>query len=136
MVRGGADAVAPSATSPLQLTTEEYLHGLISTINEMPRLAMNAVTQGDFERPVRIADMVKQVHGAFQVLNLKNDALRKRFDSLKVRRGLTQYDVKRVEEIVYDVRLRDLHGSTTSRVAAVGSDAAAAQFLAALAGES
>lgn len=70
------------------LTTEDYLHGLISMVNELPRLAIHAVTHGDFDAPVRIADMVKQVHAAFQVLNLKNDALRKRFDSLKVRFGL------------------------------------------------
>ncbi|WFD37521.1 Translin-1 [Malassezia japonica] len=83
------------------LATDEYLHGLISMVNELPRLAMNAVTSGDFEAPVRIAAFVKQLHAAFQVLNLKNDILRKRFDGLK-------YDVKRVEEIIYDIRLRGL----------------------------
>lgn len=67
------------------LATDEYLHGLISMVNELPRLAMNAVTSGDFEAPVRIAAFVKQLHAAFQVLNLKNDILRKRFDGLKVR---------------------------------------------------
>ena len=66
------------------LTTDEYLHGLISTVNEMPRLAINAVTAGDYAAPVRIAVFVNQLHAAFQVLNLKKDALRKRFDSLKV----------------------------------------------------
>ncbi|WFC98276.1 Translin-1 [Malassezia yamatoensis] len=85
----------------MTLTTEEYLHGLISMMNELPRLAMNSVTAGDFASPVQIAAFVKQLHAAFQVLNLKNDALRKRFDGLK-------YDVKRVEEILYDLRLRNL----------------------------
>jgi hypothetical protein len=36
-----------------------------------------------------------------RLLNLKNDALRKRFDSLK-------YDVKKIEEIVYDLSIRGL----------------------------
>ncbi|WFD45984.1 Translin-1 [Malassezia furfur] len=85
----------------MMLATDEYLHGLISMANELPRLAMNAVTAGDFGAPVRIAAFVKQLHAAFQVLNLKNDILRKRFDGLK-------YDVKRVEEIMYDIRLRNL----------------------------
>lgn len=99
------------------LTTEEYLHGLISMINELPRLAIHAVTTGDFEAPERIASVVKQVHAAFQILNLKNDALRKRFDSLK-------YDVKRIEEIVYDVRLRGLTGTKqASDLAVFVSDA-------------
>lgn len=36
-----------------------------------------------------------------RLLNLKNDALRKRFDGLK-------YDVKRCEEVVYDLTIRGL----------------------------
>ena len=51
--------------------------------------------------------LVKQVHAAFQVLNLKNDALRKRFDSLK-------YDVKRAEDVLYDIHLRGLHKQAAS----------------------
>lgn len=34
-------------------------------------------------------------------MNLKNDNLRKRFDALK-------YDVKKIEEVVYDLSLRGL----------------------------
>lgn len=37
----------------------------------------------------------------FRLLNLKNDALRKRFDGLK-------YDVKKCEEVVYDLTIRGL----------------------------
>ncbi|WFD29370.1 Translin-1 [Malassezia sp. CBS 17886] len=73
------------ASDRMMLSTDEYLHGVISMVNELPRHAVNAVTAGDFAAPVRIAAFVKQVHGAFQVLNLKNDLLRKRFDGLKVR---------------------------------------------------
>lgn len=103
----------------MMLATDEYLHGLISMVNELPRLAMNAVTVGDFVAPVRIASFVKQLHAAFQVLNLKNDILRKRFDGLKVRAcgALTQYDVKRVEEIIYDIRLRGLVSDQTEPTA-------------------
>ena len=35
------------------------------------------------------------------MLNLKNDNLRKRFDSIK-------YDLKKVEEVVYDLSIRGL----------------------------
>lgn len=38
---------------------------------------------------------------AFQLLNLKNDALRKRYDGIK-------YDMKRIEEIMYDVTVHDV----------------------------
>ncbi|SJX61689.1 related to Translin [Sporisorium reilianum f. sp. reilianum] len=85
----------------VQLATEDYLHALINAINDLPRLAVNCVTLGDYRTPVRLAAFVKQLHAAFQLLNLKNDALRKRFDSLK-------YDVKKIEEIVYDISLRGL----------------------------
>ena len=38
---------------------------------------------GDYERPRRISQFIKDVHAGFQVLNLKNDALRRRSDSIK-----------------------------------------------------
>lgn len=45
---------------------------------------MNAVTSGDFSRPVRIGKFLKELYSGFQLLNLKNDTLRKRFDGIKV----------------------------------------------------
>jgi predicted translin family RNA/ssDNA-binding protein len=83
------------------ITTEDYLHGLISMVNELSRLAVNSVTLGNFQQPVRISLFVKELFAGFSVLNLKNDTLRRRFDSLK-------YDMKKIEEVVYDVSLRRL----------------------------
>lgn len=83
------------------IQAEDYLHGLISLSNELSRWAVNAVTLGDFERPIKISLFVKDLFSGFSMLNLKNDLLRKRFDSLK-------YDVKKIEEVVYDVSLRKL----------------------------
>lgn len=85
----------------LRLTTEEYLHALVSMINDLSRLAVNSVTLGDFATPLRLGAFVKDLHAGFQLLNLKNDSLRKRFDSIK-------YDVKKIEEVVYDISLRGL----------------------------
>jgi len=67
---------------------------------------VNAVTLGDFEAPLRISVFAKEVFTGFSMLNLKNDALRRRFDSLK-------YDIKKIEEVVYDVSLRKLVPSQT-----------------------
>jgi hypothetical protein len=39
---------------------------------------------GDFDTPLRLSVFVKDLHVGFQLLNLKNDSLRKRFDSIKV----------------------------------------------------
>ncbi|KAL9582648.1 MAG: hypothetical protein Q9212_003170 [Teloschistes hypoglaucus] len=81
------------------ITTEEYLLALISLIEELvgrpstleklvlsliqPRLAVNSVTLGDYERPLQISKFVKDVHAGFQIPNLKNDALRRRNDGIK-----------------------------------------------------
>lgn len=89
------------SSSRLTLTTEEYLHSLISVINDFSRLAVNAVTMHDYVTPLRLSEFVKDLHAGFGLLNLKNDSLRKRFDSIK-------YDVKKIEEVVYDISLRGL----------------------------
>jgi len=64
-------------------------------------LAVNAVTAGDYGRPVRIAKFIAELDAGFRLLNLKNDHLRKKFDGLK-------YDLKKVEEVVYDLTIRGL----------------------------
>ena len=53
---------------------------------------------------MRIAKFVGDLDSGFRLLNLKNDSLRKRFDGLK-------YDLKKVEEVVYDVTIRGLHST-------------------------
>lgn len=83
------------------ITIEEYLLALISLLDELSRLARNSVTLGDFGRPLQISQFIKDVHTGFQILNLKNDTLRKRSDGIK-------YKVKEVEDVVYDLSLRGL----------------------------
>lgn len=83
------------------LTIEEYLLALVSLIDELARLARNSVTLGDYRRPLIISRFIKDVHAGFQILNLKNDILRKRSDGIK-------YRVKEVEDVVYDLSLRNL----------------------------
>jgi len=62
---------------------------------------------GDYSAPVQYSKFAKELSNAFGLLNLKNDSLRKRFDSIK-------YDVKRLEEVVYDLSLRGLLPSQTT----------------------
>ena len=50
---------------------------------------------------VRISQFVKDLHAGFQLLNLKNDFLRKKVDGIK-------YSVKKCEDVVYDLSLRNL----------------------------
>ncbi|KAK6371791.1 Translin-1 [Exophiala oligosperma] len=83
------------------ITIEDYLLALTTTIEELARLAPNAVTLGDYARPLQISKFIKDVHAGFQLLNLKNDILRRRTDGIK-------YSVKKVEDVVYDLSLRGL----------------------------
>jgi len=106
------------------LTIEEYLQSLISLIDELvrllhyslfssksmnisvlishqARLARNSVTLGNYTRPLLISQFIKDLHAGFQILNLKNDSLRRRSDSIK-------YKVREVEDVVYDLSLRGL----------------------------
>ena len=83
------------------LTIEEYLLAMTDMTEELSRLAMNAVTLGDVELTVRISAFIKDLFAGFQLLNLKNDMLRRRVDGVK-------YHVKKVEDVIYDLTLRNL----------------------------
>ena len=81
------------------------------------------MTLGDYQVPLRISQFVKDLHAGFQVLNLKNDILRKRSDSIKYSvsvslpgqnyksttdANVAVSKVKKIEEVVYDLSLRNL----------------------------
>jgi len=86
----------------VRLDIEEYLIGLTHLSNELARLSVNCVTSEDFTRPEKIAEFINSLNSGFRLLNLKNDGLRKKFDGLK-------YDLKKVEEVVYDLSIRGLN---------------------------
>ncbi|XP_061696994.1 translin [Syngnathoides biaculeatus] len=83
------------------LDVEDYLAGVLIMASELSRLAVNSVTAGDYDRPLRISNFINELDSGFRLLNLKNDPLRKRYDGLK-------YDVKKIEEVVYDLSIRGL----------------------------
>ncbi len=80
------------------------------------RLCVNCVISENYSLPLVISTFVDDLYGTytplkikeitlllggFRLLNLKNDNLRKRFDGIK-------YDVKKIEEVVYDISVRGL----------------------------
>ncbi|KAI0851337.1 Translin [Daldinia vernicosa] len=83
------------------ITIEEYILALTDITEELSRLAMNSVTLGDIDLTVRISSFIKDLFAGFQLLNLKNDIVRKRVDAVK-------YHVKKVEDVIYDLSLRNL----------------------------
>mmetsp|Transcript_22996 Transcript_22996/g.32067 ORF Transcript_22996/g.32067 Transcript_22996/m.32067 type:complete len:231 (-) Transcript_22996:24-716(-) len=100
----GAPGLDSSGTS-FGLEIEDYLQGLTLLPNELSRLCVNSVTAGEFEIPLKISKFVGDLYSGFRMLNLKNDNLRKRFDTIK-------YDVKKIEEVVYDISIRKLTPQT------------------------
>ncbi|KAB0804728.1 hypothetical protein PPYR_01698 [Photinus pyralis] len=100
------------AREGFHLDLEDYLMGILQLCSELARFAVNAVTSGDYNRPMEISKFVGDLNAGFRLLNLKNDSLRKRFDALK-------YDVKKIEEVVYDLSIRGLKPGTHSTEAPV-----------------
>jgi len=88
------------------LDVEDYLMGILLMASELSRFAINSVTMGDFDRPWNISRFLAELNSGFRLLNFKNEGMRKRFDSLK-------YDVKKIEEVVYDISIRGLRTDTT-----------------------
>ncbi|CAL9092638.1 unnamed protein product [Musa textilis] len=93
-------------SSEFGLDIEDYLIGLCFMSNELPRYVVNQVTAGDYDCPRKVLKFLTDLHASFRMLNLRNDFLRKKFDGMK-------YDLRRVEEVYYDVKLRGL-GSADS----------------------
>ncbi|KAK2974740.1 hypothetical protein RJ640_007167, partial [Escallonia rubra] len=87
--------------SEFSLDIEDYLVGICFMANELPRYVVNQVTAGDYDCPRKVLKFLTDLHAAFRMLNLRNDFLRKKFDGMK-------YDLKRVEEVHYDVKIRGL----------------------------
>lgn len=83
------------------LDLEDYLTGILWLCSDLSRFAVNSVINGNYELPLQILKFLTELSVGFRLLNFKNDWLRKRFDALK-------YDVKKVEEIVYDLSIRGL----------------------------
>ncbi|KAJ0970318.1 hypothetical protein J5N97_023195 [Dioscorea zingiberensis] len=87
--------------SEFGLDIEDYLIGICFMSNELPRYVVNQVTAGDYDSPRKVLKFLTDLHAAFRMLNLRNDFLRKKFDGMK-------YDLRRVEEVFYDVKIRGL----------------------------
>ncbi|XP_055343767.1 translin-like isoform X2 [Paramacrobiotus metropolitanus] len=83
------------------LDLEDYLFGLLNLASELSRYCVNRVTAGDYKSPEKIFTFISELGSGFRLLNLKNNELRRRFDSLK-------YDEKKVEEVIYDLSVRGL----------------------------
>ncbi|ORZ40605.1 Translin [Catenaria anguillulae PL171] len=95
------EATSNTSITGFHIPMEDFLFALALLPSELSRLAINSAAQRDFQRPARLLNFLQRLHGGFQLLNLKNDNLRRKYDSIK-------YDIKRVEEVVYNIKMRGL----------------------------
>ncbi|KAL1770982.1 translin isoform X1 [Sigmodon hispidus] len=99
--------IEPDREKGFHLDVEDYLSGVLILASELSRLSVNSMTAGDYSRPLHISTFINELDSGFHLLNLKNDSLRKRYDGLK-------YDVKKVEEVVYDLSIRGFNKETAA----------------------
>ncbi|VDN08125.1 unnamed protein product [Thelazia callipaeda] len=93
--------LSTDSAAGFHLDIEDYLFGLLLLANELSRYSFNAVIWGNNALPFKIADFLYDLDAKFRLLNLRNDKLRIRYDSLK-------YDVQKAEQVVYDLSVRGL----------------------------
>ena len=94
-----------------------FLHTSLPHLNLQSRLCVNAVVASDLSRPARVHAFLVQLDAGFRLLMLKNDSLRRRYDALK-------YDLKRVEEVVYDLAVRSLPATAAPPASSVAGTSA------------
>eukprot|EP01080_Neovahlkampfia_damariscottae_P008973 gene8973-922_t len=83
----------------IKIPIEEYLNGTMNIFFELSRFSINLVIQGDYDTPKEIDSFLKEFYQGLKQMNFKNDSLRKKFDSAK-------YEIKKVEQVIYDLSLR------------------------------
>lgn len=93
-------------SSDFGLDIEDYLIAICFMSNELPRYVVNRVTAGDYDCPWNVLNFLTDLHTSFRMLNLRNDFLRKKFDGMK-------YDLRKVEDVYYDVKIRGLGTNET-----------------------
>ena len=97
------DGVSKLLRLPNQITLdiETYLQGICLIPKELSRLCMNCVRNGQYNTVSDISTFVNDLYAGFCLLNLRNDALRRRFDGIK-------YEVNKIDQILYDISVRKL----------------------------
>lgn len=107
------------ATPPVSLTSEEYLGGLLDMTGELQRYSIARATERDIEEVKRCKLAVEAIFEQFLQFDLRNGALRKKYDGLK-------YTLKKMEATCYELSLASsgsAAGIATAATAAEGAPA-------------
>lgn len=86
----------------LGVSAEDYLSGLCDLTGELVRKAIYDVIHKNFDEAEKIKELVHDIYGEFLKLHLRNGELRKKSDSIK-------WNLKKLEEVMYDVSMKGRH---------------------------
>jgi len=83
----------------IELDVENYLLGLCDLTGELSRRAVFCVVAEKYDEVKEIAEFVSEIYKEFLKFELRNGELRKKSDSIK-------WNLKKIEEILYDLKIR------------------------------
>ena len=69
---------------------------------ELVRKAIFEAIHKNFDKAKQIKELVNDIYGEFLKLHLRNGELRKKSDSIK-------WNLKKLEEVMYDVSMREMN---------------------------
>ena len=84
----------------LNVNAENYLLGLCDLTGELARRAVFSVVNENYSDVKKIKDFVSTIHNEFLNFDLRNSELRKKSDAIK-------WNMKKIEEVLYDLKIRE-----------------------------
>ena len=83
----------------MNIDPENYLLGLCDLTGELGRRAVYSVINETYDEVKKINEFVSLIHDEFVKFEFRNSELRKKSDSIK-------WNLKKIEEIMYDLKIR------------------------------
>lgn len=99
----------------LNIENEEYLGGVLDFTGELNRIAVAKATLRDKEAVQQARDIVEALQGQFLRFDLRNGALRKKYDALK-------YTLKKLESLLYELSLTEYSSGLMTKAVAAEDD--------------
>jgi len=84
----------------VDVDSEDYLMGLCDLTGELGRRCVNLAIHQKYEEIEKIRVFVDKIYLEFMGLDLRNGELRKKSDAIK-------WNLKKIEDIMYDLKIRD-----------------------------
>ena len=83
----------------LGVDVEHYLLGLCDLTGELGRKAVNDIINKDYKNVLKIREIVSNIYFGFLSLDLRNNELRVKADSIK-------YNLKKIEDLILELKLK------------------------------